>query len=56
MENLDNIPSPVLKVLESFDEMEDSYKECERLLTELKPLGYTFEYGLDGEPYDLKPI
>ena len=49
-------PKEVKAILDSFDEMENTYKECERLLTELKPYGYTFDYGLDGEPFDLEKI
>jgi len=33
--------------------MKTGYKECEKLLKQLKPLGYTFEYGLDGCPINL---
>ena len=50
------LPQKVLDEIETFDEEADTYKECERLLKVLKPMGYTFEYGLDGEPYDLKKI
>jgi len=46
-------PKDVRKILDSFDFEGDAYKECDRLLNELEPLGYTFEYGLDGEPYNL---
>lgn len=33
-----------------------TYSECEALKAKLEPLGYTFEYGLDCVPYDLKKI
>ena len=56
MENITTAPEAVLKALESFDEMKDGYKECDRVLKEVEALGWTFEYGLDAEPYDLKPI
>jgi hypothetical protein len=32
------------------------YDILEQLLAELEEIGYTFEYGLDGEPYDLRKI
>ena len=51
-----NLPKKVGDILNGFDENKDGYKECRRLLTELRPLGYTFEYGLDAEPYDLKKL
>jgi hypothetical protein len=56
MKNLNQAPKEVIDILESYDEMANKYSECERLLTNLKPLGWTFEYGLDGEPFDLKLI
>ena len=36
-----------------FDENVDEYNECRKLEERLKPLGYTFEWYLDGVPYDL---
>ena len=46
----------VRQILNSFDFEGDAYKECDRLLNELEPHGYTFDYGLDGEPYKLKKL
>jgi hypothetical protein len=50
------IPSDVKLVLETFDEDADTYKELARLVNELRPLGYTFSYYLDAEPYWLRKI
>lgn len=33
----------------------DAYEVCRIFLIEVKKLGYTFEYGLDGEPFNLRP-
>lgn len=55
-DEFDSLPKEVQDVLNSFDEDEDGYKECARVLEELKPLGYTFEYYLDAVPYNLKKI
>ncbi|HTB32668.1 MAG TPA: hypothetical protein VK808_11610 [Bacteroidia bacterium] len=43
-------------ILNRYDTDIQSYKECEKLLKELELLGYTFDYGLDGNPYDLRKI
>lgn len=51
-----NLPEEVKTILEQFNEENDWYKECELMLSKLKPLGYSFEYGLDGEPYELRKI
>jgi len=51
------IPNEVQLVFESFDEDSDNtYLELDRLLNELEPLGYIFDYYLDAEPYGLRPI
>lgn len=48
------IPSKVRLILETLEE--DSYEELERILKEIEPLGYTFEYYLDAVPYGLRKI
>ena len=51
------IPDEVQAVLETFNEdCDNTYLELDRLLNELEPLGYTFDYYLDAEPYGLRPI
>jgi len=56
MEDLSNVPEEILTIIESFDEDKDRYKECARVLEALELKGWTFEYGLDAEPYDLKQL
>jgi len=55
-ETPEQIPSSVKEVLDTYDEENGSYEELDRLLAELKPLGYIFDYGLDAEPYELQKI
>ena len=31
------------------------YKDTEKFLKEVESVGYTFDYGLDNEPYALRP-
>ena len=52
------IPNELQEVLETFneDECPNDYRDLERLLKLIEPLGYTFDYGLDSEPYGLRPI
>ncbi len=50
------IPDNVSEILDTFNEEADSYKECARLLSAVESIGYTFDYGLDGQPYDLTKI
>jgi hypothetical protein len=48
------IPDEVGLILETLEE--GSYDDIERILKEIKPLGYTFEYYLDAVPYGLRKI
>jgi hypothetical protein len=50
------IPEEVQAVLETFDENASDYEELDRILAEIEPLGYTFDYYLDADPYGLRPI
>ena len=51
------IPNEVQAVLETFDEnCANTYHELDRILNLIEPMGYTFDYYLDAEPYGLRPI
>lgn len=50
------IPHEVQAVLETFSHDAASYWELERIRIQVENLGYTFDYGLDAEPYALRPI
>lgn len=54
LEHYETLPVEVQKVLLTFDD--PSWDECDELLEKLKPLGYTFDYDLSGEPYNLRLI
>ena len=54
-----DIPPQVQKILDKYEErLIDGmdYKEFVPLHDELYEIGYTFELGLSGEPYDLRKI
>lgn len=53
------IPQELAAVFDRFaDDLEngDPYFVLEDMLAEIKPLGYTFDFGLDGVAYDLREI
>jgi len=50
------IPVNVKRVLDTLSDDAGSYWELERIRIQVEKLGYTFDYGLDAEPYDLRPI
>jgi hypothetical protein len=51
------LPIEVQNVINKYSEdWGESYEECENMLKELRPLGYTFDYYLDASPFNLQPI
>ena len=56
-ETPEGIPLEVQAVLSEFnDETDNTYTELDRIIKKLEPLGYTFDYGLDAEPFDLHKV
>lgn len=56
----DLLPIQLENLINKFEDMSNNgevdYKDCKELQLKLKSFGYTFEYGLDAIPYDLKRI
>lgn len=55
-ENPESIPKNIQDILDTFNQNADRYSECQRILNKITPLGYSFDYGLDGDPYELTKI
>jgi hypothetical protein len=55
-EYYDKIPTELSLLINSYDFDDMDYNDTETLLKEVNNLGYTFDYGLDNEPYGLRPI
>ncbi|WP_342632769.1 hypothetical protein [Marinobacter alkaliphilus] len=53
-EDVQAIISQYTDALESGDD--NGYEVCRQFLTEMESRGYTFEYGLDAVPTDLRLI
>jgi hypothetical protein len=53
-ETPDLIPKDVLDILATFED--NTYEECERILNKLERIEYTYEYGLDAEPFNLRKL
>ena len=51
----EELPEEVQDLINNFGEC-DTYKLCNKLLKKLEPLGYTFNYYLDANPYNLRKI
>jgi len=56
LEQYELLPLFVRDIILSDEFEEPSYADNEIVLEKLKPLGWTFEYGLDSMPYSLRPI
>jgi hypothetical protein len=52
----EKLPTEVQQILIAYSEREQTYENCQQLEQALKPHGYTFNWGLDAEPYDLRKI
>lgn len=46
----------VSSYMEKFEEGDYDYEDSKNFLAEVEAIGYTFDYGLDNEPYALRPI
>jgi predicted acetyltransferase len=55
-EEMDNLPEEVQAVLRKYSTEDETYTNAESMLSDLESLGYTFEYGLDAVPYNLRKI
>ena len=54
-EQYDKLPLPIQNIINNQGEIE-SYDDCRELLDKLSVFGYTFEYGLDAVPHNLREI
>ncbi|MDV2442591.1 hypothetical protein CMV00_02100 [Elizabethkingia anophelis] len=55
----ENIPEELTTVYEKWQEKIEnglSYNDCANFQKDCEALGYTFSYGLDAQPFDLRPI
>jgi len=50
------IPIDIMGILSTHNEETNQYKELARLTVELEKVGYTFDYYLDAEPYNLRKL
>ena len=55
-DSFDVLPKDIREILLSLDEDKDRYKEVNRIKNELETQGYTFDYGLDGCPFNLRKL
>lgn len=49
-----DLPEEVMSILATCED--NTYEELKRIQNELQTIGYTFDYGLDAEPYNLRKL
>lgn len=50
------IPKKIRYIIDSYSYIENfTYQDCDAMLKELEANGYTFDYGLDAQPFNLRP-
>jgi len=54
-EDYENIPANVKSILDEYELEESDYDTLLELQNRLEDIGYTFEFGLDAEPFALRP-
>jgi len=57
-ENYEQQPDELQRITDRFSVLDDDdpYDVCREFLAAVEAIGYTFDYGLDGIPYDLRPM
>ena len=50
------LPINVQKVLAEYDDDNQTYENCEKLKNALEAVGYTCDYDLGAQPFDLKKL
>jgi hypothetical protein len=55
-EDYEDQPKEVRAILAKYDMEDNDYETLQNLKSELESIGYTMDFGLDAEPYDLRKI
>lgn len=55
-EHTETLPLEVQAILNKYCDGDNTYEKCAELVAELETVGYTCEYGLDAEPFNLQRI
>ena len=55
-EHLDELPQHIKAIIDNFSNGENDYETCQQLVDTLEQNGWTCDYTLESEPFDLKPL
>lgn len=55
-ENINRIPKEIRAIIETYTDTDEfSEDDCKAMLKDLEANGYTFDYNLNAQPYNLRP-
>ena len=52
----DELPIEVKLVLDKYYDFDNTYENCANLVNDLEQVGWTCDYYLDAEPFDLRKL
>lgn len=56
-QHIERLPKNIQYTIERYSDSDSfSYDDCRAMLVDMESQGYTFEYGLDAEPYNLRKL
>ena len=55
-EQFETLPEELKRVLTKYEECDNDYNVMAAMQAECEAIGYTFDYYLDAEPYNLRPL
>jgi hypothetical protein len=55
-EHLDELPQHIKAIIDNFSSGENDYETCQQLVDALEQYGWSCDYTLESEPFDLKPL
>ena len=55
-DHIELLPNDVAIILHRYYTGDNTYENCQNLVSELEAIGWTCSYGLDAEPYELHKI
>lgn len=55
-EKYTELPTDLCAIIDRYAYSDNTYETCTSMLSEVEELGYTFDYDLDAQPYNLRKI
>lgn len=56
LQHIQLVPPQVREVLDRYQDKDETYPNCKQLEQELNQIGWTINWGLEAEPFNLRPM